>query len=259
MTLAEKVVAIAAGEVGVKEVPAGSNRVKYNTWFYGREVAGKAYAWCCVFVCWCFARAGCQGLIKTTGGCTTLMRWAKAQGLLVPVREARAGDIALYQFDVDAYADHVGIVERVTKTGIVAIEGNTSVTSNDNGGSVMRRSRKWNCVMAVIRPDYASMEHNQKEEVEMTEKEVKELVAGEVQSAVAPLMEELAAIKTAVTPKRYHKVAELPWGRDTVERLRAAGIIQGDGKNEINLTDADLVTASMVDKLRLEFLDEHTV
>lgn len=92
--------------------------------------------------------------------------------------------------------------------------------------------------MAVARPDYESG----KEEKEMTEKEVKTLVA--------------EAVQAAVEPKRYHKVSELPWGRDAVERLMDAGIIGGDGKHEISLTDADLVTAAMVDKLRLAMLGE---
>lgn len=47
--------AIALSQVGVKEVPSGSNKVKYNTWYYGRVVSGSAYPWCCVFVEWCFA------------------------------------------------------------------------------------------------------------------------------------------------------------------------------------------------------------
>ena len=52
---AEMIVATALAEVGVKESPKNSNRVKYNTWFYGKEVRGSAYPWCMVFVCWCFA------------------------------------------------------------------------------------------------------------------------------------------------------------------------------------------------------------
>lgn len=76
----------------------------------------------------------------------------------------------------------------------------------------------------------------------MTKEEVKALVA--------------EAVQAAVEPKRYHKVSELPWGQEAVERLREAGIIGGDGKHEINLTDADLVTVAMVDKLRLAMLGE---
>jgi len=52
---AARLIQIAAGQVGVKESPANSNNVKYNTWFYGKAVSGSAYPWCAVFVCWCFA------------------------------------------------------------------------------------------------------------------------------------------------------------------------------------------------------------
>ncbi len=52
---AAKLLAIARAEVGVKESPAGSNNVKYNTWFYGQAVSGDWAAWCAAFVCWCFA------------------------------------------------------------------------------------------------------------------------------------------------------------------------------------------------------------
>ena len=46
----EAVLAIAAWQVGVLESPAGSNKVKYNTAFYGREVSGNAYPWCMAFI-----------------------------------------------------------------------------------------------------------------------------------------------------------------------------------------------------------------
>lgn len=52
---AAKLLRIAAAEVGVTEYPSGSNKVKYNTWFYGSAVSGSAYPWCAVFMAWCFA------------------------------------------------------------------------------------------------------------------------------------------------------------------------------------------------------------
>ena len=52
---ADMVVATALAQVGVKESPKGSNKVKYNTWFYGKPVHGDDYPWCMVFVDWCFA------------------------------------------------------------------------------------------------------------------------------------------------------------------------------------------------------------
>ena len=39
---AERIVSAARAEIGVKESPASSNRVKYNTAYYGRAVSGSA-------------------------------------------------------------------------------------------------------------------------------------------------------------------------------------------------------------------------
>lgn len=48
------IVYTALGQVGVKESPKNSNKVKYNQWFYGRNIS--AY-WCATYVCWLFAHA----------------------------------------------------------------------------------------------------------------------------------------------------------------------------------------------------------
>lgn len=49
-----RLIAIASGEVGTTEYPPNSNNVKYNTWYYGRQVQGKNYPWCATFVSWIF-------------------------------------------------------------------------------------------------------------------------------------------------------------------------------------------------------------
>ena len=69
---ADMVVATAIAEVGVKESPSGSNKVKYNDWFYGKTVRGSAYPWCMTFVQWCFAhvqepKAKPKPITKPTG------------------------------------------------------------------------------------------------------------------------------------------------------------------------------------------------
>lgn len=51
----EMAIATAKKEVGTVEKPRNSNKVKYNTWFYGRVVQGKDYPWCATFICWIFA------------------------------------------------------------------------------------------------------------------------------------------------------------------------------------------------------------
>ena len=49
-----RIIAIANGEVGITEYPPNSNNVKYNTWYYGRQVNGKNYPWCATFISYIF-------------------------------------------------------------------------------------------------------------------------------------------------------------------------------------------------------------
>ena len=58
---AEKILEIARLQLGIKENPPNSNRVKFNTAYYGQEVSGRAYPWCCAFVWWVF-----RGKLKIT-------------------------------------------------------------------------------------------------------------------------------------------------------------------------------------------------
>ena len=62
MATVNDILKIAKAEIGVKESPANSNDVKYNTWYYKKSVQG-AYPWCAVFVSWVFAQAD-SSLIK---------------------------------------------------------------------------------------------------------------------------------------------------------------------------------------------------
>jgi len=151
MVTAERVLEIAGEELGTKEFPANSNKVKYNTWFYGRAVSGAAYPWCMAFVQWVFSRAG-AALPYLTASCSALLRWYQANRPEGVVKDPRPGDIVIYSFG------HTGIVEAVGKGGsITAIEGNTSpgaAGSQSNGGMVCRRTRAGSTVRAYIRPDY---------------------------------------------------------------------------------------------------------
>ena len=49
---------------------------------------------------------------------------------------------------------HVGIVERVVGDWVYTIEGNTSLTSNDNGGAAMRCKRNPKLITGAYRPGY---------------------------------------------------------------------------------------------------------
>ena len=148
----DAVLAIAAWQVGVLEAPAGSNKVKYNTAFYGREVSGSAYAWCMVFVWWVFREAGFN--LYRTGSCTELANRYKAAGQWV-TSGYKPGDIVMFDFSGKrAKMEHVGIVESVKGDTLTTIEGNTGTGNDANGGAVMRRTRKLSLVTGACRPGY---------------------------------------------------------------------------------------------------------
>ena len=139
-------------EVGVVEVPANSNNVKYNTWFYGKNVGGSKYPWCAAFVSYLFRSE--QNLCKKTASCADMLEWFEGQNRIV--KEPKPGDIVFFHFSTNnRKANHVGIVIRIENDSIITIEGNTSVTSDDNGGRVMQRKRKLKDIIAYARPAYS--------------------------------------------------------------------------------------------------------
>ena len=150
----EKILAIARSQLGIKENPPNSNRVKFNTAYYGQEVSGSAYPWCCAFVWWVFREAGASGLFyggKRTASCSTLLGFHKAQA----VRENyRPGDIIFFNFDGKKNTQHVGICEAWDGQYITTIDGNTAPTNEANGGAVMRRRRAKKYIVGAYRPAY---------------------------------------------------------------------------------------------------------
>lgn len=211
MTTAQEVLRAAAGEVGVRETPAGSNRVKYNTAYYGREVSGSAYPWCCAFVWWVFCQVGAGELITKTASCTAMLNHLKGRGRLVDTPRMRPGDLVFYNWSKGpkgTVANHIGIVEQVgSGGGFTAIEGNTAVGDDSNGGAVMRRNRRTNVVLAVARPRYGE------EEKDMEEKK-----------------------------------GPAPWAKEAWEKATACGVVDGTRPDEA-LTRQEL--AVVLDRLGL--------
>ena len=151
MTGAE-LAALAAAQIGVREDPPGSNRVKFNTWYYGQEVSGSGYPWCMVFVQWVFAQAG-VALPLRTASCGALMRAAQTAGCWV-AGDYQAGDVVIYDFPGGAATDHCGIVESAGGGSVTAIEGNTGSDSDADGGQVQRRVRKLSYIVGAVRPQW---------------------------------------------------------------------------------------------------------
>ncbi len=171
-TTAAAILELARKEIGTKEAPV--NNVKYNALFYGREVSGAAYSWCCAFIWWLFHVVGADELFyggRKTASCTTLWRWAQSQGLTI-TDGYMPGDIVFYDWDASGDCDHVGIVENVDRNTVITIEGNTSPANESNGGEVMRRTRTKKQIKGAFSPQY--IKETKESDEEMTSEQFKE-------------------------------------------------------------------------------------
>lgn len=158
MATAKQVMDVALRYLGVKEYPPGSNKVKFNTDYYGSAVSGSAYPWCCTFIWDVFRMAGAPQLFydgKKTAYCPTVASWGRSAGLTVPINSGRYGDLALFDWNHDGVADHIALIEGMKDNGsYLTIEGNTAVGNDSNGGEVMRRVRAQSAICCIIRPKY---------------------------------------------------------------------------------------------------------
>ncbi len=149
------IIEIASAEIGIKEFPPDSNNVKYNTWFYGKEVSGPKYPWCGTFVSFCFAMAGLSlGTIdykRGFAGCQYATRNIKKWGRQITV--PKEGDVVFFDWQGDGIFDHTGIFVKDLGKGLFeSIEGNTAFGNDSNGGQVMRRADRKFRQAIFVRP-----------------------------------------------------------------------------------------------------------
>ncbi len=151
-TRREEVISVAQCEIGVTENPAGSNSVKYNQWFYGKDTR---VPWCCTFIMWVFFNAGIPfpkaDWYKGYASVPNLKRARRSE----ITTEPQPGDIVIFEFNGKPEPDHIGISVRWVIPGktFMCIEGNTSSKgSQDNGGMVLQQERKIQLVDCFIKP-----------------------------------------------------------------------------------------------------------
>lgn len=144
-----------------------NNYTKYardlnNAGYYNGNKNG--YAWCDVFVDWCFYQLcgkdakKAQQMICQTGslgaGCTFSMGYYKNKGRFYST--PKPGDQIFFGSGSDS--THTGIVYAVDASRVYTIEGNTSSASGvvANGGGVFKKSyyRSYNKILGYGRPYY---------------------------------------------------------------------------------------------------------
>ena len=154
---ANKMVEIAKGELnlGIKETPLGSDKVKYNDWY-----DGKNEAWCAKFVSWVANQAG----VPTT--VIPKFKWTPSgydffKGREVDKTKAKAGDILFTYSPSAGRISHTGIVTGMTGNAVDSIEGNWS----NKVSAVRRGPTKAECKnvgadeynnLYIFRPNYGA-------------------------------------------------------------------------------------------------------
>lgn len=152
---ANDIIQKAMAEIGITEYPPNSNRCKYNREFYGRDVSGSQYPWCCTFVWWILSSSGVK--VPKTASCMAMGEYFKKLGRFY-TSDPRPGDLVFFHFKTNQrWTNHIGIVAEVKGNEITTIEGNTSLNSDDNGGAVMKRKRSSN-IVGFGRPEYDGIE-----------------------------------------------------------------------------------------------------
>jgi hypothetical protein len=170
MSKASEVVAIALSQIGYKEKASNknlddntANAGSANWTKYARDLAAagyyngnkNGYAWCDVFVDWCFFKAygskEGQRIECQTGdcgaGCTFSMQYYQAKGRFD--KNPKVGDQIFFRHSGSSGADHTGIVVEVTSSQVITVEGNS-------GNQVKKNTyaRSYGCIIGYGHPLY---------------------------------------------------------------------------------------------------------
>lgn len=145
--LREKALANLRSKLGTKESPPGSNRCWATAWY------GLVGPWCAMSASWAYSTAGSKSLGRGHYAYVPFIvadARAGRNGLSI-TKEPKPGDLCCYDWNGDGIADHVGLYEKpLGGDNFSAIEGNTAVGNDSNGGEVMRRERHRSQVQAFV-------------------------------------------------------------------------------------------------------------
>ena len=179
--MVNKLIQTALAEVGYLEKKSNSqldsktaNAGRNNFTKYARDLDAipnfyngkkQGFAWCDVFVDWCFVQAfGVETAKKLLGqpdkslgaGCVYSVRYFKAMGQFH--KTPKPGDQIFFS-DSSGDAGHTGIVYKVDAQKVYTVEGNTSGASGvvSNGGGVCKKSYSltYHRIIGYGRPEYS--------------------------------------------------------------------------------------------------------
>jgi len=156
--IAKRAVKLAKRDLGYEESPSGSNLQKY-----GEHWGENGVPWCGLAVAYWWKKAGfdiSRSIALRIDYVPELEAMArkKENGFsIIHQKKVKQGDAVCFEFSSDRTSDHVGLFDRWIdkRAGVFqTIEGNTSVSSDDNGGKVMNRIRSTDQVSSFVRKTF---------------------------------------------------------------------------------------------------------
>ena len=152
-SLPAQVLKVAAEEVGVREIPLGSNTGPRVNQYLDAVGVGPGQPWCMAFVFWCFKQAsaalGVSNPAPRTG--SVIRCWQLAQSLpkenVVPAEKAKEDPSQVlpgmvFFIDTGQGRGHAGFVADVVGGTLVTIEGNSNSVGLREGIGVFQRSSR---------------------------------------------------------------------------------------------------------------------
>ena len=100
----QKVLDAARAEIGYQEKPNNNNKFA--------KVAGHAnnQPWCATFIRACFIKGEEAKAVPDSAYCPHIEAWGRGHNRVVPIREAKRGDLVLFDFSRSGKSEHIGIL-----------------------------------------------------------------------------------------------------------------------------------------------------
>ena len=264
MTAIEKVIEIAANEVGYLEKKSNAslydktaNAGSGNYTKYWQDVSPvyQGQAWCAAFITWCLTKAFGKDIASKMLGhypyisCITGKSKAQQQGRWVSA--PTVGAIIIFGNSAGT-PSHTGMVYSFDGSTVYTIEGNTSGGSTviANGGAVCKKSysRSYSRILGYWNIDYSFVE-SEDELMSKEYDELKQLITTK-DEIINTMGAEIAELKAAQNKMIYNFIDEnMPeWARESVKWCVENGIIEGTGDG-LGLDDKDLKWCVIIRRL----------
>ena len=144
----------AISQIGYKEGANNNNKFA--------AIAGHANnnPWCATFIRACFIKGEEAKAIPDSAYCPHIEAWGRGHNRVVPIREAKRGDLVLFDFSRSGKSEHIGILNinfsEKNPEYLHTIEGNTGAISAAEGDGVQKKKRDISFVRIIIRPKWSN-------------------------------------------------------------------------------------------------------